>query len=198
MQEEVDEALGVASRWDVARIHVLMARDSPVSVIFRRGPTKQVRMLLWDRSSDEVRGGQWLMGRVYPERSSLSPRPLAKPQPQQSRQSLLAMPSLPVPSQRPAPPRCTAQLPQLPQSEHRPRPVQSRPVQALPVQVRPVQVQPVLNLSPLPLEKLQNPQGQPVHQPPLPLFTPMPQPSAARLHRRRTVSTALLTTNRAP
>lgn len=57
----------------MARIHVVMARDSPVAVIFRRGPTKQVRMLSWNRRTDEITGGQWLMGRVYEERSSLSP-----------------------------------------------------------------------------------------------------------------------------
>lgn len=55
------------------RIHVVLARDAPVAVIFRRGPTKQVRLLRWDLHTDEITGGQWLAGRAYPERCGLSP-----------------------------------------------------------------------------------------------------------------------------
>lgn len=55
------------------RIHVLLARDAPVAAIFRRGPTKQVRLLRWDLRTDEITGGQWLAGRVYDGRCDLSP-----------------------------------------------------------------------------------------------------------------------------
>lgn len=55
------------------RIHVLLASDSPIALVFRRGPSKSVATLLWDRSRDEFRLGQWLKGRIYERRSDLSP-----------------------------------------------------------------------------------------------------------------------------
>jgi hypothetical protein len=58
-------------------LYVIRARDAPVAVIFRKGPTKQVRMIRWamrvGRRADAFQRGQWLAGRVYPERSDLSP-----------------------------------------------------------------------------------------------------------------------------
>ena len=56
-----------------ARIHVLLARDSPRAVVIRRGPSKEVASILWDRSSDEFSLGQWLKGRIYEMRSDISP-----------------------------------------------------------------------------------------------------------------------------
>ena len=56
-----------------ARIHVLLAREAPLGVVIRRGPSKRVCTLLWDRSTDEFRIGQWLKGRIYERRSDLSP-----------------------------------------------------------------------------------------------------------------------------
>jgi hypothetical protein len=56
-----------------ARIHVLLARDAPVGIVIRRGPSKQVCTLLWDRSKDEFTLAQWLKGRIYERRSDLSP-----------------------------------------------------------------------------------------------------------------------------
>ena len=47
--------------------------DAQVAVVFRRGPTKQVRMILWRLDSDELERGQWLAGRIYPERCDISP-----------------------------------------------------------------------------------------------------------------------------
>jgi hypothetical protein len=41
--------------------------------VLRRGPSRQVASLLWDRSSGEVTLGQWLKGRIYEHRSDLSP-----------------------------------------------------------------------------------------------------------------------------
>jgi hypothetical protein len=55
------------------RLHVLMARKAPVGVVIRRGPSKQVAVLRWDRKTDVVEPGQWLKGRIYPMRSDLSP-----------------------------------------------------------------------------------------------------------------------------
>ena len=55
------------------RLYVLQARKAPRAVIFRRGPSKQVRLVLWDTARDRFLPGQWLKGRVYERRSDLSP-----------------------------------------------------------------------------------------------------------------------------
>lgn len=55
------------------RMHVLIARDAPVAVVFRRGPAKQVATLSWNLKTDEISLGQWLKGRIYAYRSDLSP-----------------------------------------------------------------------------------------------------------------------------
>ncbi len=56
-----------------ARIHVLLARDTPVGVVLRRGPSKCVATLLWNRETDQFQLGQWLKGRIFERRSDLSP-----------------------------------------------------------------------------------------------------------------------------
>jgi hypothetical protein len=55
------------------RIHVLLARHTPVGVVIRRGPSKSACTVLWDRRRDEFRLGQWFKGRIYERRSDLSP-----------------------------------------------------------------------------------------------------------------------------
>jgi hypothetical protein len=55
------------------RIHVLLARDAPLGLVFRRGPSNSVATLLWDRRCDEFQVGQWLNGRIYVRRCDLSP-----------------------------------------------------------------------------------------------------------------------------
>ncbi|MCD6030748.1 MAG: hypothetical protein K0S78_2922 [Thermomicrobiales bacterium] len=56
-----------------ARIHGLLAREAPLGVVIRRGPSKQVCTVQWDRSNDDFQVGQWLRGRIYERRSDLSP-----------------------------------------------------------------------------------------------------------------------------
>jgi hypothetical protein len=56
-----------------ARIHVLLAREVPLGVVIRRGPSKAVCTILWERDRDEFKLGQWLKGRIYERRSDLSP-----------------------------------------------------------------------------------------------------------------------------
>ncbi len=56
-----------------ARLYAILARDSPRAVIFRRGPSKQVLLVAWDRSNDTFEEGQWLKGRIYERRCDLSP-----------------------------------------------------------------------------------------------------------------------------
>ncbi|MEX0643530.1 MAG: hypothetical protein WD468_12560 [Pirellulales bacterium] len=55
-----------------ARIHVLLARDAPYAVVIRRGPSKHVATIGWDRETDSFTPGQWLKGRIYERRSDLS------------------------------------------------------------------------------------------------------------------------------
>lgn len=56
-----------------ARIHPLLASNARVGVIIRRGPSKQVCTVHWDRRRDEFQVGQWLKGRIYERRCDLSP-----------------------------------------------------------------------------------------------------------------------------
>jgi hypothetical protein len=55
------------------RLHVILARKSPLAVVFRRGPSKSVAVISWDTDRDEFRLGQWLKGRIYEHRCDLSP-----------------------------------------------------------------------------------------------------------------------------
>lgn len=55
------------------RLHVLLASEAPVGVVFRRGPSKSVCSLLWNRKNDTFELGQWLRGRIYERRADLSP-----------------------------------------------------------------------------------------------------------------------------
>lgn len=56
-----------------ARIHVLLARQAPIGLVIRRGPSKKVATILWDRERDVFELGQWLHARIYERRSDLSP-----------------------------------------------------------------------------------------------------------------------------
>jgi hypothetical protein len=56
-----------------ARVHPILARKSDEAVIIRRGPSKAVCTMLWDRRKDTFKLGQWLRGRIYERRCDLSP-----------------------------------------------------------------------------------------------------------------------------
>ena len=56
-----------------ARLHVLFARDAKIGLVIRRGPSKSVCTVLWDRKRDTFELGQWMRGRIYERRSDLSP-----------------------------------------------------------------------------------------------------------------------------
>lgn len=56
-----------------ARVHPILARKAKTAVIIRRGPSKSVCMMLWDRRKDTFTLGQWLRGRIYERRCDLSP-----------------------------------------------------------------------------------------------------------------------------
>ncbi|WP_115552842.1 hypothetical protein [Xanthomonas arboricola] len=55
------------------RLYALLAREARTGVIFRRGPTKQVQLIRWDRATDTFEHGQWFKGRIYERRCDLSP-----------------------------------------------------------------------------------------------------------------------------
>ncbi len=46
------------------RLSVVIAREARIAIVFRRGPSKQVRMIIWDLATDTFVKGQWLAGRV--------------------------------------------------------------------------------------------------------------------------------------
>ena len=55
------------------RLHVLLASQAPVGVVLRRGPSRAVAAIGWDRRRDRFELGQWLRGRIYEKRSDLAP-----------------------------------------------------------------------------------------------------------------------------
>jgi hypothetical protein len=56
-----------------ARLHVLLARETKIGLVIRRGPSKSVCTVLWNRQRDTFKLGQWMRGRIYERRSDLSP-----------------------------------------------------------------------------------------------------------------------------
>jgi hypothetical protein len=56
-----------------ARLYVILARSSPLAVVFRRGPSKQVLLASWNTANDKIELGQWFKGRIYERRCDLSP-----------------------------------------------------------------------------------------------------------------------------
>lgn len=57
----------------LARLHILLARESPFGLVIRHGTAKSVCTLLWDRRNDQFTLGQWLRGRIEPDLCDLSP-----------------------------------------------------------------------------------------------------------------------------
>jgi hypothetical protein len=55
------------------RLFIILAREAPLAVIFRRGPTKWTQLLLWHTDTDEIQLGQWFKGRIFERRCDLSP-----------------------------------------------------------------------------------------------------------------------------
>jgi hypothetical protein len=55
------------------RLYCILARKSPLAVVFRRGPSKRVLLIQWNTETDEFHEGQWFKGRIYERRCDLSP-----------------------------------------------------------------------------------------------------------------------------
>jgi hypothetical protein len=64
---------GKAANAASCRLEILLARSASVGVIFRRGPTRWVQLILWDTKNDKFSPGQWFHGHIYVGRSDLSP-----------------------------------------------------------------------------------------------------------------------------
>jgi hypothetical protein len=55
------------------RLSFLLASEAPVGVVFRRGPSKMVQVVMWNRTNDTFKPGQWFRGRIHTDRSDISP-----------------------------------------------------------------------------------------------------------------------------
>lgn len=55
------------------RLFGLLARQAPVGLILRRGPTRWVQLNLWHTDTDVIEYGQWFHGRLFERRCDLSP-----------------------------------------------------------------------------------------------------------------------------
>jgi len=55
------------------RLYALLAREAPVGVILRRGPTRWVQVIRWDTRTDTFTPGHWFRGRLYEYKCDLSP-----------------------------------------------------------------------------------------------------------------------------
>jgi hypothetical protein len=54
-------------------LFVYLARNAPIGVVLRRGPSAWARLSLWQTDTDTFEHGQWMAARVYERRSDLSP-----------------------------------------------------------------------------------------------------------------------------
>jgi hypothetical protein len=62
----------MSSNASPCRLFVYLAREAPIGVVLRRGPSDWVRLSLWHTDRDTFEHGQWLKGRVYERRSDVS------------------------------------------------------------------------------------------------------------------------------
>jgi hypothetical protein len=57
----------------MSRLFVIPARDEPVAVIFRRGPSQWYHIVQWNTRLDTFVHGAWIKGRIYEEKCDISP-----------------------------------------------------------------------------------------------------------------------------
>lgn len=57
----------------MGHLFVIPARDEPVAVILRRGPSRWYHAILWDTRRDGFTHGAWFKGRIYEDKCDLSP-----------------------------------------------------------------------------------------------------------------------------
>jgi hypothetical protein len=56
-----------------ARLFVLLAREAPVGVILRRGPSQWTQLIKWNTDTDAFEPGQWLKAQILTYSCDLSP-----------------------------------------------------------------------------------------------------------------------------
>ena len=56
-----------------AHLKFFFAREAPVGVIFREGPRKRIRLILWHTDTDIFEPGHWFLGQIYFDQADLSP-----------------------------------------------------------------------------------------------------------------------------
>jgi len=56
-----------------ARLHFFFARKAPLGVIFRWGPRKLIRLILWHTDTDTFEPGHWFAGKIAVDKANLSP-----------------------------------------------------------------------------------------------------------------------------
>jgi len=54
------------------RLHVLLAKNADIGIVFRRGPAAWWHILKWDLANFAIEHGAWLKGTLYPTRSAVS------------------------------------------------------------------------------------------------------------------------------
>jgi hypothetical protein len=54
------------------RLHVLLAKNADIGIVFRRGPAAWWHILKWDLANLSLEPGAWLQGTLYPARSAVS------------------------------------------------------------------------------------------------------------------------------
>ena len=55
------------------RLFVIQAREQPVALILRRGPSRWWHLIRWRTDDDTFEHGAWFHGRIYEDRCDLSP-----------------------------------------------------------------------------------------------------------------------------
>ena len=58
---------------NTARVYFIVAKNSNIAVIFRRGPSKLVQISKWNLDTDQIEFGQWFKGMIYESHSDISP-----------------------------------------------------------------------------------------------------------------------------
>lgn len=56
----------------MGHLFVIPARDAPVAVILRRGPSNWYHVIRWDMRHDRFEHGAWIKGRIYEDKCDLS------------------------------------------------------------------------------------------------------------------------------
>src|ERR1700722_1113868 len=67
---------GRGPRYDemtMCRLFVIPARDVPVALILRRGPSQWSHVVRWNTTDDTFDHGAWIKGRIYEEKCDISP-----------------------------------------------------------------------------------------------------------------------------